>query len=214
MSLLNTAAGPASSAPPAATGTLAAGRRRCRPAGRGEHGQALLTHSTAPLVVEIDRHGHHPLIRVSGELDVATAPLLRVMIDHGRYPVGGVDGHLPERVEVDLTRVTFADSLGLAPILDGHAAVRATSPTVRRVLQLLQHQPTAAPPAVPASHGGPPATTVRPEDTTDPATEGTSATVDRPRSPELSQGAGPPDPSRASTRSGAVRHGGSSRSAP
>lgn len=95
-------------------------------------------------MVEIYRHGRQPLIQVSGELDVASAPLLLAMIDYVRHPAGSPDGHGSDRMEVDLARVTFADSHGLAPILDGNATVRAASPAVRRVLQVLQHEPPAA----------------------------------------------------------------------
>lgn len=71
------------------------------------------------------------MIRVSGELDLATAPLLRAAVDHVRRT------HVPVRVAVDLSRVTFADSHGLAPVVDDDHQVVAASPTVRRVLHLL-----------------------------------------------------------------------------
>jgi hypothetical protein len=41
--------------------------------------------------------------------------------------------------------VTFADSHGLAPVLDGSARIVAASATVRRVRRLLQELPDASP---------------------------------------------------------------------
>lgn len=111
-------------------------------------------------VVDVHHGRRRPLLVVAGELDIASAPLLIAMLDHlqtGRGPV---------RVEVDLHRVTFADSHGLQPLLDRPVTLRALSPAVERVLQLLARQGGLARPvssgtarAVPARlSAGPPRT--------------------------------------------------------
>lgn len=110
----------------------------------------LPTPEPVPFMVEVHRGGCRPLIKVSGELDQTTAPLLAAMLDHVRTmhpaPVGNQRGDAPACTDIDLSGVTFADSHGLAPVLDDHAAVLiAASGRVRRVVHLLQpHRPYSA----------------------------------------------------------------------
>ncbi|MGY1609249.1 STAS domain-containing protein [Geodermatophilus sp. SYSU D00700] len=68
---------------------------------------------------------------MSGALDASGAALLSAMLEH----VGEVQGR---PAEVDLTGVGYADSHGLAPVLDGRTTVVGASPQVRRILELLQ----------------------------------------------------------------------------
>jgi hypothetical protein len=66
------------------------------------------------------------------------------MLDHARGESSPGDGrpgrtdstHVP--VDVDLSRVTFADSHGLAPVLEGSTTVVQASAVVQRVLVLLR----------------------------------------------------------------------------
>jgi anti-anti-sigma regulatory factor len=81
--------------------------------------------------VTVDRSSRRPVIVVVGELDAAGASLLRAVIDHVREQ--GAVGRVP----LDLGAVRFADTHGLAPVLDGGTEIRAASMAVRRVLHLL-----------------------------------------------------------------------------
>lgn len=81
--------------------------------------------------VTIDRRARRPVVVVTGELDASGASLLEAVVDH----VTGQGAHGP--VLVDLGAVCFADTHGLAPVLDGTTEVRAASPVVRRLLRLL-----------------------------------------------------------------------------
>jgi hypothetical protein len=97
-----------------------------------------------------------PVIRVVGELDLASAGLLTAMLDHVRRSTGGRaqagPGPYGADIEVDLSRVTFADSCGLVPVLDGRTRIVAASAPVRRVLRLLSAlDPGDHPPAVPCA---------------------------------------------------------------
>lgn len=65
-----------------------------------------------------------------GELDTCGAALLSAMLDHVRLSEG-------RAAEVDLSRVDYADSHGLAPLLDGQVTIRQASPVVRRLLAAL-----------------------------------------------------------------------------
>lgn len=109
-------------------------------------------------MVDIRHDLLRPLIRVSGELDIASAPLLVAMIDHvgsTHPPAGDTSGDTSGCIDVDLSQVTFADSHGLAPVLDGRAAVLAASAPVRRVLNLLQQHPSQLRAAVLLRRGRP-----------------------------------------------------------
>ncbi|WP_143108223.1 STAS domain-containing protein [Geodermatophilus obscurus] len=101
-------------------------RRGLRPRPAGS-----LLDRPAELTVQITRRGRRPLITVSGALDVSGAALLSAMLEH----VGEAQG---PPAEVDLTDVDYADSHGLAPVLDGRATISGASPQVRRILDILQ----------------------------------------------------------------------------
>ena len=88
------------------------------------------------LTVQV-RYDAIPLISVAGELDVASAPLLSAVLEHVQRGASGP-------MEVDLREVSFADTHGLAPVLDAGMGIRAASAPVRRVLAALG--PLAAPP--------------------------------------------------------------------
>lgn len=76
------------------------------------------------------------VLHVAGELDVATAPRFRARLDRA------LDAGVQEIV-VDLTRVTFIDSISLAGLLavrrrlgpDGRLAVVANTPFVVLILE-------------------------------------------------------------------------------
>jgi hypothetical protein len=74
------------------------------------------------LRLDVNTDRWRPLIQATGELDVHSAPLLQAIIDHTQHahlpPTGGATHHDSCRIELDLSRVTFADSHGLAPALD------------------------------------------------------------------------------------------------
>ena len=98
------------------------------------------------LVVDVRHDLPRPRVEVAGELDLESAGLLTAMLEHVRRsgrPAGTVDPHHGE-VDVDLTGVTFADSHGIAPVLDSPTRIVATSEPVRRLLDLL-HEPSPAP---------------------------------------------------------------------
>jgi anti-anti-sigma factor len=88
--------------------------------------------------VDTVRYGSVERIRVRGELDIATAPLLRGVLDT-------VYARRPERVEVDLSGLTFVDVYSMTTLvaarrrLAARGAVlvlRSPSPVVRRLLGL------------------------------------------------------------------------------
>lgn len=84
----------------------------------------------AEVSVCVSRRGPRPVISVSGALDTSGAALLTAMLDHVRQVEGWT-------AEVDLARVEYADSHGLAPLLDGQATIRRASPVVERLLALV-----------------------------------------------------------------------------
>ncbi|NEM07064.1 STAS domain-containing protein [Geodermatophilus normandii] len=85
------------------------------------------------LTVYVNRLGLRPVVVVAGELDTCGAALLSAVLDDVRVTEG-------RAAEVDLAAVEYADSHGLAPLLDGQATIRRASPVVRRLLGLL-HAP-------------------------------------------------------------------------
>ena len=101
------------------------------------------------MLVDVRRTSPRPLVIVRGELDVSGASLLTAVLEH-------VQERGDEGVDVDLSGVTFADTHGLAPVLDGPAVVVAASPAVRWVLDLLGalEAPAPAAPAPPTTCGG------------------------------------------------------------
>lgn len=80
-----------------------------------------------------------PRLTVAGELDLSSAGLVAAMLDHVRSTRRGGPGRV--EVDVDLERVVFADTAGLAPVLDSGARIVAASVPVRRVLRLLGDAP-------------------------------------------------------------------------
>ena len=76
------------------------------------------------------------ILHVAGELDVATAPRFRARLDRA------LDAGVREIV-IDLSRVTFVDSIALAAVMaarqrlmpDGRLALVACTPFVRLILE-------------------------------------------------------------------------------
>jgi anti-anti-sigma factor len=102
----------------------------------------------------VDRSRPRPVVKVTGDLDVSGASLLSAMLDHVRETEG-------RTAVVDLTGVDYVDSHGLAPVLDGDAAICGASPLVTRLLELLSRPlpvtaPDGRPPGAPALSGSRP----------------------------------------------------------
>jgi anti-anti-sigma regulatory factor len=109
-------------------------RRRAVP----PHGGAVSRGHLAELSLEVRRDGRRPVIAVSGELDLVGMELLEAVLAHVRSGHDGV-------VAVDLSGVSFANSHGLSPVLDGDVVLVAASPQVCRLLRLMGHPAAAAP---------------------------------------------------------------------
>lgn len=119
----------------------------------GAGGSRLRETQPSELTVQVRRDLPRPLVSVAGELDLASAGLLSAMLDHVRRSWSRHMAPAPELhdldVDVDLTRVTFADSHGLAPVLDSRTRIIAVSSAVRRLLLLLGDLPLTSPPLPP-----------------------------------------------------------------
>ena len=87
---------------------------------------ADISQDPSPLGVEIGWEDGVPVLRVSGELDVASVELLEAALT-------SLERDEPV-VVIDLREVTFADTAGLRPILD--ATSRAISHAMIRVVNL------------------------------------------------------------------------------
>jgi anti-anti-sigma factor len=84
----------------------------------------------------VERNGHEPVVRVSGEIDIATAPILRECLD-------GLDG---QAVTIDFSAVTYMDSSGVnvlaAAVRRAHdgggvaPVLRGVQPNQMRILEL------------------------------------------------------------------------------
>jgi anti-anti-sigma factor len=84
----------------------------------------------------VERNGHGPVVRVSGELDVATTPMLRECLE-------SLDG---QAVTIDFSAVTYMDSSGVNLLAaavrraqDGHGVapvLRGVQPRQMFVLEL------------------------------------------------------------------------------
>jgi anti-sigma B factor antagonist len=85
---------------------------------RRRSGGAAVERAAGPLTVETVDTGVATMLVVSGEVDLATAPALRDAL--AARP--GADG---ESVGLDLSGVTFMDSIGLALVLSLWREVRA-----------------------------------------------------------------------------------------
>jgi anti-sigma B factor antagonist len=80
------------------------------------------------LNIDVDRSGDAPVVNVGGELDMSTAPDLSDTLD----------GLVEEpKVIVDLEKLEFIDSTGLAALLGAHKAMQANGGT----LELRSPQP-------------------------------------------------------------------------
>jgi anti-anti-sigma regulatory factor len=79
------------------------------------------------LAIHVREDRSRPLVSVAGELDLASVGLLIAMLHHVRRslpPRRGVVVALDQvDVDVDLTAVMFADSHGLAPLLDSRTRI-------------------------------------------------------------------------------------------
>jgi anti-anti-sigma regulatory factor len=80
--------------------------------------------------VFVSHCGPRPVVTVVGALDARGAVLLSAVLDQVRRSERAA-------AEVDLSRVDYADSHGLAPLLDGRVTVRRISPVVGRLLVAL-----------------------------------------------------------------------------
>lgn len=112
-----------------------AGRTDAARSGRVRHG--VLERRTdgssaraAEVTVHVSRRRPRPLLTVSGALDESGASLLTAMLEH-------VWQTESRTLEVDLAQVDYADSHGVAPLLDGRVAIRQASPIVKRLFEAL-----------------------------------------------------------------------------
>ena len=94
---------------------------------------------TEAIAFQLERNGSYPVLRVSGEIDLATAPALDESLES--IPVG------VEPIIVDLSGVGFLDSSGLSVLIrhrqrftleDGGNLLRlvVTQDSVKRVLEV------------------------------------------------------------------------------
>jgi anti-sigma B factor antagonist len=88
--------------------TSATLRRVLRVVDEGDEG----TGDAELLTIRRSGHGNALVLTVTGELDVATGPRLRAML------ADALAEQATERVVVDLTRVTFMGSTGIAVLVD------------------------------------------------------------------------------------------------
>ncbi len=95
--------------------------------------------------VTVRNEGSRPVVHIEGELDHDCAPLVTAMVEHVETLHG-------RPVRVDLTGVPYADTHGLAPLLQEGVVISRTSPEVHRLLRLLgladpdgRSRPAAAP---------------------------------------------------------------------
>lgn len=115
--------------------------RRRLAAGVDGGGVTVRERRLGDLSIRLREDRPRPLVSVAGELDLASVGLLTAMLDHVRRNLrrrpGAVSALDDDDVDVDLSAVTFADSHGLAPVLDGRTRIVAASTSVRRVLLIL-----------------------------------------------------------------------------
>lgn len=93
--------------------------------------------------VFVSHCGPRPVVTVVGALDARGATLLSAVLDQVRRSERAA-------AEVDLSRVHYADSHGLAPLLDAQVTIRRTSPVVGRLLVALgipSRRPSSSEPA-------------------------------------------------------------------
>ncbi len=82
------------------------------------------------VTVTVHRRRPRPVVRVAGALDAYGAPLVAALLDHVR----STDG---QALLAGVREVTFADTHGLAPLLEPGVHIEEASPAVTRVLRLL-----------------------------------------------------------------------------
>jgi anti-sigma B factor antagonist len=91
-----------------------------------------------PFAVSVEPNQGSPVVRVTGELDVATAPRLQQELQ-------ALSGSAPALVTLDLAETEFIDSTGLRAIVvavkelrasGGDLVVRSPSPSTARLLEI------------------------------------------------------------------------------
>ena len=82
------------------------------------------------LTVRVLEAGRAPRLQVHGELDVATAPLLCALLEQLRQSGARM-------VQVELQEGSFADSTGLAPLLEEGVALCSAPAAVWRLVDML-----------------------------------------------------------------------------
>jgi anti-sigma B factor antagonist len=97
--------------------------------------------SDGPLTVQLEQDGESLTVRASGELDIATTDALQKALRHA------FDGETA-KIILDVTEVTFIDSMGLRVLLwaaehkDGHRlGIRCGSGAVRRMADVARTDP-------------------------------------------------------------------------
>ena|SRR5215208_441658 len=97
-----------------------------------------MTSKRGPLSLEIERDGDSLVVRASGELDLATAPMLEKCLLHA------FEGEASPII-LDLTAVSFIDSMGLRSLLraarhsdenGNHLRIDCGSAPVRRMIEV------------------------------------------------------------------------------
>jgi len=98
------------------------------------------------VVISLENTDDGTLVRVAGDLDAATRP-------HWEAALSAAAAADPHAVVVDMSRVTFCDAAGLAPLVGLHSELRGSgrrlvlrSPSrqVRRLLDLTRLAPVMA----------------------------------------------------------------------
>ncbi len=110
-----------------------------------------MSRTESDISLQVIRSGGSALVTVCGELDLCTAPVLEDALEPLLRP--GARPRL-RHVVLDLSGVTFADVVGLTPVLratttlaerGGGLQIRGEPPPVRQLLRLLQPGTVACP---------------------------------------------------------------------
>ncbi|CAA9346900.1 MAG: hypothetical protein AVDCRST_MAG29-1956 [uncultured Nocardioidaceae bacterium] len=102
-------------------------------------GDGLTRAGRADVTITIERSSTGCLVRVAGELDGNTCSLLDAIFEH----IGADTSD--DRIELDLSDVSFADCEGLLPALRSNTTITTASPAVSSTLRSLASG-AAAPP--------------------------------------------------------------------